>query len=123
MARERENAASETPSHPYLLKIDDFIPLAQRIANCKKPRILVPATFAHDLQQAIAERKRFQKYYENTEKADSIAKASDGHGHFISVLQSVRDILRSNLEPGVKFEKESNNEDLDIHLDLPGLAK
>lgn len=121
MARERENAAPERPSYPYLLNMDAFIPLALRIANCRKPRILVPATFAYHLQHAIAERKRFQKYYENTEEADSIAKASDGHGHFISVLQSVRDILRSNLEPGVKFEKESNNEDLDIHLDMSGL--
>lgn len=121
MARERENAAPERPSHPYLLKMDDFIPLAQRIADCRKPRILVPATFAYHLQQAIAERKRFQKYYESTEDADAIANASNGHGHFISVLQSVRDILRSNLEPGVKFEKESNSEDLDIHLDLPEL--
>lgn len=121
MAREGETAATERPSHPYLLNMDAFIPLAQRIANCRKPRILVPATFAYHLQHAIAERKRFQKYYENTEEADSIAKASDGHGHFINILQSVRDILRSNLEPGVKFEKESNNEDLDIHLDMPGL--
>lgn len=121
IARERENAMPERPSHPYVLNLDAFIPLAQRIANCRKPRILVPATFAYHLQHAIAERKRFQKYYKNTEEADSIAKASDGHGHFISVLQSVGDILRPNLEPGVKFEKETNNEDLDIHLDLHGL--
>lgn len=121
LAREGKNAASEKPSRPYLLKMDAFIPLAQRIANCKRPRILVPATFAYSLQQAITERKRFQKYYEKIEEADSTAKASDGHGHFISILQSVRDMLRSNLEPGVTFEKESNNEDVDVNLDLPGL--
>ncbi|CEJ92114.1 hypothetical protein VHEMI07787 [[Torrubiella] hemipterigena] len=116
MAREHKTATPENLSHPYLLYMDAFIPLARWIANCRKPRILVPATFAYHLQHAIADRKRFQKYYEKAEE-----NTNDGHGHFISVLQSVRDILMSNLEPGVSFEKESNNEDLDIHLDCPGL--
>lgn len=46
----------------------------------------------------------------------------DGYGYFIGILEFVWDIFRLNLELGVKFEKESWNEDLDMFCDLFGFV-
>jgi len=79
----------------YRITINDFIYIANFIAKVNKPRVKVPRQFVLQLRHAIETRKSHQVWYENrcAGTAESIASDS-GHAYFISILESVMEILR-----------------------------
>ncbi|KAK4496191.1 hypothetical protein PRZ48_012171 [Zasmidium cellare] len=93
-------AATNNAKQPqYLVKVKDYVPLAQFIAKSAQPRVQVPATFARRLKRAIDQRKFLGQFYTTEAAASGNTDSRDGHGHFISVLEQVTEILRPSVAP------------------------
>ncbi|DAA75324.1 TPA_exp: Uncharacterized protein A8136_1721 [Trichophyton benhamiae CBS 112371] len=83
-----KSSASVKPQ-TYLIAVRDFIPLAETIVKCEAPRVRVPSTFITAIERAISARRSHHSILGEKTRTNE-----DGHGHFISVLERVQNILR-----------------------------
>lgn len=103
-ATEGASATSQTSTKQkrYRISTADFIALADWISG-KEPRVKVPSKLAFALNRAIKARKRHNDFYNRQEQArseaDSLRSSNARHGHFIGVLEKVRDLLRPCMTP------------------------
>jgi hypothetical protein len=86
---EQEKSA---PSKVYTIPIKSFTILASHIVAHRKLRVKVPAVMRIRIDRAIAYRKEHQTYFGGDQTTDS-SSIDNGHTHFISVLERVREIL------------------------------
>ena len=83
-----DGCGANTSSKTYTIAARDFVKLAQQIAGCLESLAQVPQTFLSAISRAIAVRKNHgQRLWKIGYEKD------DGHQHFITVLERVRDIL------------------------------
>jgi hypothetical protein len=83
--------------------------MAQLIAD-QTPPIQVPSSILGLLNSAITLRKRCSGWFKTkTTREDLLHQRLDGHAHFISVLERVRQILKPNSDPDTT---ESAREDI-----------
>ncbi|EZF33174.1 hypothetical protein H101_03233 [Trichophyton interdigitale H6] len=83
-----KNSASVKPQ-TYVIAVRDFIPLAETIVKCEAPRVRVPPAFVSAIERAISARRTHHSILGEKKRTNE-----DGHGHFISVLERVQNILR-----------------------------
>ncbi|EGE05425.1 hypothetical protein TEQG_04301 [Trichophyton equinum CBS 127.97] len=83
-----KNSASVKPQ-TYVIAVRDFIPLAETIVKCEAPRVRVPPAFVSAIERAISARRTHHSILGEKGRTNE-----DGHGHFISVLERVQNILR-----------------------------
>ena len=94
-AREKERAQSAeaiTSAVRHTLTVDDFVDLAQRIAN-HNPNIKVPSLILGLLRSAINLRNRCSNWFQGNATTVEDKFDNSNHSHFIGVLQSVEKIL------------------------------
>ncbi|KAI9715458.1 MAG: hypothetical protein M1812_005934 [Candelaria pacifica] len=91
----------------YLITVNDFVLFAEWIAKSARPRVDVPGSVVSVLDRAITMRKRHSDWWcnrsdndgDNNQKED---QANSSHGHFIGVLDKVREILRPRMPKGLR---------------------
>lgn len=76
---------SKTPT--YIIKIKEFVSLAEYIVACTKPLIQVPTTLVRVLDRAILLRKNF-----GAETGSNIS--DEGHAYFRGILEKTREVLK-----------------------------
>lgn len=96
-----------TPETPkYSIQVNDFIALAEWVVKSTNPLIKVPAEFVTVLDRAITVRKRHNDWWQGQEMEESgnsanAQEANQSHGHFIGVLEKVREVLRTRMPTGL----------------------
>lgn len=97
----------------YTITIKDFVTLADAIAAATNPPVKVPVGFMATLDRAIFARRHHseQVAVSLSQKAKSQV-STDRHGHFIGILEYVRDVLRPlmPIEQGVDSLAEAITE-------------
>ena len=82
----------------YIIKIRQFITLAEFIVGCDKPVIEVPQSLAGALNRAIDLRKDHNEWSKGQKSSDKSIRgannADESHSFFLNVLQQTRDILK-----------------------------
>ncbi|KAI0095408.1 hypothetical protein F4814DRAFT_187857 [Daldinia grandis] len=89
----KQTSESSKPAlaNKYIIKIKDFIPLAEFIAS--KRDISIPKSFTTTLRRVIISRTRFTRLLaDNGVIADEISDVN--HGYFVGVLEKVQGILK-----------------------------
>lgn len=90
----------------YIIKIKDFVPLAEFIAQT--PQLSVPASFIATLDRVIGKRIGFPDKLERY--GIVLDKDSDtSHGYFIGILEKVRSVLQTRMVP-TPTSAEAQNE-------------
>lgn len=111
LARDAEEADSKLVATTLLVR--DFIPLANRIAHFKKPRVLVPALVVKKLERAITLRQRCASWFKVSAHGVVSLASNESHQHCIEVLQTALEILKPLCKPasgsGQRKTKPSNN--------------
>ncbi|KAG9648457.1 hypothetical protein KCU95_g18015, partial [Aureobasidium melanogenum] len=96
-ATSAKSGSSESTAHSgsttYTIAVKDFISLAQYIVAFQKPPVRVPSSFVCVLNRAIALRKKHNSWFSNAEQSSE----DDGHNFFLSVLEQVRETLKSRM--------------------------
>ncbi|KAJ4247785.1 hypothetical protein NW762_012994 [Fusarium torreyae] len=84
----------------YTVALDDFVPMAEFIAACRKPVISVPACFVSTLDRVIRVRSTFKgRMTEHGIETDE--KSDKAHSYFVDILEKVRNILGPRIPPNV----------------------
>lgn len=81
--------ASDPSAPTYVIKIKDFISLAEYIAGTTKPLIQVPGSLVKALDHAITLRR------DHGSESEASAAPDEKHAHFLGVLEKTREILKS----------------------------
>jgi len=95
------------------IEIRDFIPLAQFIVSYDNPPVNISPSFLKLIDRVITLRKQHAQWFENAQGKDEDSVRS--HRHFITILESVFDILHQRCEVVVKHsetKKTVDKEDL-----------
>ncbi|KAJ3089487.1 hypothetical protein HK102_006278 [Quaeritorhiza haematococci] len=97
------------PITEYIIGVKQFTTLARFIVD-KSPTLKVPRSVLNIAQSAISIRKRCAQWFAGKANAsEKIKKSNETHGHFISVLEQVVEILKPRCaELGVKKGKEKD---------------
>lgn len=98
-AREASNTASaegQSRLQKTIVRVKEFVPLAECVVQWSKPRVQVPASIAAMLQRAIKQRKVHNDLHQS-KVGPGISDSNDSHNYFIGVLEQVQDILRPNM--------------------------
>ena len=110
LAREaaKSSASDETKKKEkakYIIALSDFVQLANFLAR-KIPEVAVPEAFITTLNRLITQRRGFEDLLAaNGHSPD--AKSVKNHGYFVSILETVRDLLCPPEEPA-SSTSESN---------------
>jgi hypothetical protein len=80
----------------YIVALDDFLPLAHFIAQCRKPVVSVPDVFSTTLNRLITARSGFSKLMDD-HRAKPDPEADQKHSYFVDILEAVRDALRPRM--------------------------
>ena len=72
----------------YVIKVKEFISLADYIVGSSKPLVKVPAALIKVLDRAIKLRKEFGG------AAGQSGKSDEGHAHFLGILEKTRELLK-----------------------------
>jgi len=84
------NVASSEPESPtYIIKVKEFVSLAEYIVACTKPLVQVPTSLVKVLDRAILLRKNFGSETAAPDVSD------EGHAYFRGILEQTREVLRS----------------------------
>ncbi|KDB24920.1 hypothetical protein H109_03247 [Trichophyton interdigitale MR816] len=84
-----DHQSDQPKKETYVIAVRDFIPLAETIVKCEAPRVRVPPAFVSAIERAISARRTHHSILGEKKRTNE-----DGHGHFISVLERVQNILR-----------------------------
>ncbi|KAL8743351.1 MAG: hypothetical protein Q9184_008126, partial [Pyrenodesmia sp. 2 TL-2023] len=102
--KEKENPAqgsSNPAAKPcYVVKIKDFVPLAEFLTGYTKPIIKVPVALAKALDRAIELRTQHNEYSRQSTSQDNRETQFDAdlsHSYFLKVLDRVREVLRPRM--------------------------
>ncbi len=102
--QEKEKAAqtaSTSTVHPcYVVKIKDFVPLAEFLAGYSKPIVKVPLALVKALDRAIELRTQHNEYARQSTSRDNKEAQPDAdanHSYFLGVLGRVREVLRPRM--------------------------
>lgn len=96
---------ASVPIMKYTVTTKDLLDQATVVAKSIRPRVQMPSNILRVVQRAIHARQRCADWFRTTgAKGDS---STEGHDHFISVLQKALVILESCLETGSKEFKTS----------------
>lgn len=89
----RDSTQDNVPVTRYTMRTVDLLEQAKVVANCTKPRIQIPLNILRVVQRAIQARQRCAAWFHKTgAKKDN---STEGHAHFISVLEKALAILES----------------------------
>ena len=80
------SSKSETPT--YIIKVKEFVSLAEYIVACTKPLIQVPTSLVKALDRAILLRKNFGSETGASNISD------EGHAYFRGILEKTREVLK-----------------------------
>ncbi|KAL8920345.1 MAG: hypothetical protein Q9208_006316 [Pyrenodesmia sp. 3 TL-2023] len=120
--KEKEKGkAAQTASNPaakpcYVVKIKDFVPLAEFLVAYTKPIIKVPVALANALDRAIVLRTQRNEYSRQSTSREGKGTQLDSdvtHSYFLRVLERVREVLRPRMtvppaaDPRPKHAKRS----------------
>ncbi|KAI4174355.1 MAG: hypothetical protein LQ346_008245 [Caloplaca aetnensis] len=95
-----QSASNPTVQPCYVVKIKDFVPLAEFLAGYTKPIIKVPLALVKALDRAIELRTQHTEYARKSTSRDDKAKQLDAdtnHSYFLGVLGRVREVLRPRM--------------------------
>ncbi|KZF22043.1 hypothetical protein L228DRAFT_239065 [Xylona heveae TC161] len=101
---ERSSPSSKAPAR--LIAIQDFVRLAEYIANHNSPAVTVPEYFVRSITRAIAVRRSHGELVFHKDK-----RSDQKHTFFISILERVSDILRSQIPSDLKQPPSSPTAD------------
>ncbi|KAK6950618.1 hypothetical protein Daesc_007142 [Daldinia eschscholtzii] len=93
-AKKKQSSSSSTPApvNKYIIKINDFIPLAEFIAS--KRDVPIPGSLIATLRRVIIARGGFSSKLANEGASkDEISDAK--HGYFLDILKKVQEILEA----------------------------
>lgn len=79
-------SGSETPT--YIIKVKEFVSLAEYIVACTKPLVQVPTSLVNALDRAILLRKNFGSETGASNVSD------EGHAYFRGILEKTREVLK-----------------------------
>lgn len=77
----------------YILKVEEFITLAEYVAVFNKSIVKVPASLVSALNRAIDLRKEHHEYSRGRNPADQLNGVDEGHSYFVGVLERTREFL------------------------------
>lgn len=129
--KQKRDAARRIPreQRKYIISIQEFLPLAQYIVAHIKSPSKVPSSVVSAIKRAVEARKDTSDWFKSN------AAASDGHDHFLSILEQVLSILEPYSSSGQLDEEDEETlvenmfETLEIQepsksfLDSPGLPQ
>ncbi|KAI1453562.1 hypothetical protein F4805DRAFT_461664 [Annulohypoxylon moriforme] len=97
-AKKNQSATKSSPINKYIIKIKDFVPLAEFVAS--KRDISISHSFIATLRRVIIARGGFgEKLAEQGTVPDELSDAK--HGYFVGILEKVYDVLK----PRVKIKE------------------
>lgn len=85
---EASNKAGDVEHPTYLIKVKEFIGLAEYIVASSKPLVKVPIGLVKVLDRAIKLRK------ESSSATGEAGKPDEGHAHFLGILEKTRELLK-----------------------------
>ncbi|KAL8676012.1 MAG: hypothetical protein Q9224_007336 [Gallowayella concinna] len=86
------NGSKEKASSPvHVIKIKDFVSLAELIAGYTKPIIKVPQPIVKALDRAIEWPCSYNTW---SRKQQSSIESNEAHAYFIGILERTREVLR-----------------------------
>lgn len=77
----------------HRIDIEEFVPLAEYIAKCRKLRVEDSETFASVLQDCIRARSRHLAHHQRSGNETGSSGENRRHDYFVRILQQVKDIL------------------------------
>lgn len=90
-------AASASSKRKHVIAIEDFVPLAEHVADkVASAALAVPEFFSAALNRVIESRRRFSAILQRFRSFQDVAGDSQ-HAYFISVLEKVREIFMSHI--------------------------
>lgn len=93
--------AGEPPAKPsYIIKVRDFITLAEYIAGFSRPVIKVPAYLVNSLNRAIKLRSEHNAWSRERKDSDELterANTDESHSYFLGILERTREILKPRM--------------------------
>ena len=87
----KESVSPPTPVAKYKLTTKQLLEQAQDVAHSMKPKVQLPTDVLKVVQRAIHARQRCAAWFEETKSKS--ATSTEGHAHFIAVLQEAVAIL------------------------------
>ncbi|KAJ4118720.1 hypothetical protein NW768_010780 [Fusarium equiseti] len=118
-AKKLGTPANQGPKYTVALK--DFLPMAECIANSRKPLITVPSSFVSTINRAIRLRSTFADEMAAHGVTVDLA-AENSHGYFVSVLVKVNEALRPRFPPSQKTQAAQSPEKEDISRGFQALS-
>lgn len=107
-ARTQAKKVSQSLIPKHIIRVKDFVPLAEFIA-CK-PDLSVPTSFVATLDRVIKKRNGVSsKLAQNEKTSDTTSDKS--HEHFVGILEKVQDILKPRVAR-ISMGTEARNEDV-----------
>lgn len=91
--RSTSSASAKPPR--YIIKIKEFVTLAEYVSSQEIPPVRVPHVLARTLHRAISLRKKHGELKQDA--AVSSSHSDDTHGHFLGVLERVMEILKRRM--------------------------
>lgn len=86
-------AAAPTSSKEYVVKTNEYVPMAQAITRSDASKVVIPLSVIKTWKSCIAGRSTTSKWYEtNTERTDD-QDSNITHEHFIEILKRALQIL------------------------------
>lgn len=99
---------ANVPVMRYTTRTVDLLEQAKVVANFKKPRVRMPLSILRVVQRAIQARQRCAAWFQKTGAKNH--DSTDGHAHFISILENALVILESCYADSEKNAKASTDE-------------
>lgn len=98
-AAQSENPDSRADPPRYTIKVKDFTALAECIARFRKPAVQVPVTIVKALNRAIELRQQHNIWSRDQAESKMLpnAESDESHSHFLGILESTRETLKSRM--------------------------
>ncbi|MCJ1470221.1 hypothetical protein MMC07_008866 [Pseudocyphellaria aurata] len=103
-ASQSQTAGKPPAKASYIIKVKDFIPLAEFIAGSSNPVVKVPAYLVGVLNRAIELRGQHNAQSREGNDPDDASKravADETHSYFMAILERTREILKPRMPPGM----------------------
>ncbi|KAI0880217.1 uncharacterized protein GGS22DRAFT_175449 [Annulohypoxylon maeteangense] len=94
-AKKKPSTTKPSPAHKYIIKIKDFVPLAEFVAS--KRDVSISNSFMATLRRVIIARGGFgEKLAEQGSVPDELSDAK--HGYFVGILEKVFEVLKPRVK-------------------------
>ena len=95
---EKQHAKKVTSRTIYRIAVPDYTVLATHIVKSGSRKLEISERVVKLLARLIAARKRCADWYQCVKFADRDERGNDGHQHFIEVLETTLDLLKTHVE-------------------------